>query len=276
MSRTGGFSTGLPPAVRRAFNSLLKRWRGFRTQEDGSNTIDGNLDVDGAVTLSGDLDVDGAITVADSGGQSNIFIDAIGANDARMVYRDDGVVRWDFRYDESADVFKIRRHNTSGVFQDTPLEVDGSTGDVTVQQAYTSFTPTLTAVTTDPTLGTGPTQTGGYVQFGTLVTGQAQIRFGSSGAAAGSGAYRVNLPVSADTTLQRTASVGGRASVVGEVMVRDESGGTVRLGYLQLVSATTALIMCDAGTSVGAVTDSSPWTWTNNDWLFYKFSYISV
>lgn len=53
MSRTGGFSTALPASTRRAFNSLLKRWRGFRTLEDGSNTITGDLAVSGDAAVAG-------------------------------------------------------------------------------------------------------------------------------------------------------------------------------------------------------------------------------
>lgn len=56
------------------------------------------------------------------------------------------------------------------------------------------YVPTLTSNGTNPTLGTGSVQLGWYARAGRLVTFGAVIRFGTSGVAAGSGAYLVDLP----------------------------------------------------------------------------------
>lgn len=63
--------------------------------------------------------------------------------------------------------------------------------------AWTPYTPTLTAVTTNPTLGTGSVVEGSYQQVGKKVVARANIKWGSTGLAVGSGRYRVSLPVTA-------------------------------------------------------------------------------
>lgn len=62
---------------------------------------------------------------------------------------------------------------------------------------WLTYTPALTAVTTNPSLGTGSTASGIYTILGNLVVGSATIIWGTSGTA-GSGNYRVTIPI--DTT----------------------------------------------------------------------------
>lgn len=62
---------------------------------------------------------------------------------------------------------------------------------------WTSYTPVLTASTTNPTLGTGSTVIGSYVQIKNVVIYRFYIGFGTSGVNAGSGFYYVSLPVTA-------------------------------------------------------------------------------
>lgn len=63
--------------------------------------------------------------------------------------------------------------------------------------AWTTYTPALTADTTNPTLGSGSIAYGRYKQNGKEVKCQFVIRFGSSGRNKGSGQYSVSLPVTA-------------------------------------------------------------------------------
>jgi hypothetical protein len=65
---------------------------------------------------------------------------------------------------------------------------------------WTSYTPVLTAATTNPTLGTGSSSTGSYARIQDLIIYRFAITFGTSGVAAGSGVYRVSLPVTASAT----------------------------------------------------------------------------
>ena len=68
--------------------------------------------------------------------------------------------------------------------------------------AYDSYTPTLTATTTSPTLGSGSSATGYYKRLGRWVRGKAVITFGSSGTNAGSGYYGLLLPVQPANKIQ--------------------------------------------------------------------------
>ena len=61
--------------------------------------------------------------------------------------------------------------------------------------AYTTYTPTLTGSTTDPTLGSGSSVSGFYKRLGRWVRGKAVITWGTSGTAVGSGWYGLLLPV---------------------------------------------------------------------------------
>lgn len=63
--------------------------------------------------------------------------------------------------------------------------------------AWTSYTPTLTASTTNPT---NWTQTGYYMRAGKLVICRFVLTAGAS-VTAGSGTYRIALPVNANTTV---------------------------------------------------------------------------
>lgn len=64
---------------------------------------------------------------------------------------------------------------------------------------YTSYTPTMTASSVSPTLGTGSTRTGFYFRAGRFINFYLKIAWGSSGTTAGSGTYRMSLPVNGDS-----------------------------------------------------------------------------
>ena len=62
--------------------------------------------------------------------------------------------------------------------------------------SWTAYTPTLTAVTTNPTLGsTGKIEDGYWTQVGKTVFFNLRLQFGTSGVSTGSGSYTVTLPV---------------------------------------------------------------------------------
>lgn len=125
---------------------------------------------------------------------------------------------------------------------------------------YSAYTPTLTATTTNPTLGSGATQTGRYFQSGDWVHVEGLIRFGSSGTNAGSGVYLVSLPVAADTSIT--------VKLVGHGTIRDDSSAAHHTVAYQLSTSTSALIRYTA-----TVNNSSPWGWAANDWIWFTFDY---
>lgn len=60
---------------------------------------------------------------------------------------------------------------------------------------WTSYTPVLTATVTNPTLGTGSVVSAAYARVKNLIIYRYFIQFGTSGVNAGSGEYKVSLPV---------------------------------------------------------------------------------
>lgn len=78
-----------------------------------------------------------------------------------------------------------------------------------VPVAWTDYTPELTAVTTDPTLGSGSAAQGRWCYIGKLAIVHIRIVFGTSGVVAGSGVFRVSLPFTLDANIVRQGSGSG-------------------------------------------------------------------
>ena len=129
--------------------------------------------------------------------------------------------------------------------------------------AWTAYTPTLTASTTNPT---GWTQTGYYMQAGKLVHVKGTLTAGGA-MTAGSGTYRIALPVNAQTAL-------GSAVLEGSTYLYDNSTGNAysiavpyaaNAAYIQLVYGTGG-----TGAFVG---HNAPWVWAASDTIQFAFSY---
>jgi hypothetical protein len=140
-----------------------------------------------------------------------------------------------------------------------------------VASTNTAFTPALTATTTDPTLGSGSTAEGFYTKSGRWVAGQGRILFGTSGVNAGSGTYRVSLPVFAGGL--SGSGTAGNGPTIGVFTIKDDGSTITRFGVLQLVSASTALML--TGSDATGVSNSNPWTWAASDRIHYSFGYYS-
>ena len=133
--------------------------------------------------------------------------------------------------------------------------------------AFVSYTPTLTASTTNPT---GWTQTGYYTQVGKLVLVKFKLTAGAS-MTAGTGAYRMALPVAANVTIG-TSTVGGVVEAwdnslsswgTPKPLIRDSASSVVAFMY-------PATWPTGTQTEVGA---AAPWTWAANDFLRGAFWY---
>jgi hypothetical protein len=101
---------------------------------------------------------------------------------------------------------------------------------------FTNYTPVLTATTTNPTLGTGSSQNGSYARIQNLIIARFFIRFGTAGVNAGSGNYKVSLPVTAaetnsffENTVGQTAFYDNSAfaSFYANVWINDTSNITL-------------------------------------------------
>lgn len=164
----------------------------------------------------------------------------------------------------STDDLRIRSESTNILFGFSGTErmritsAGLITGTGTSLGAWTSYTPTLTASTTNPTLGTGSTASGSYMQIGKVCIFRVRIVFGTSGVAAGSGTYLISLPV-AGVTLQFPRPLVN-------VLIRDVSTGDMWFG-LGLYNSTTDVSLRVQTNSSGTawVTDSAPYAWAASD-----------
>ena len=136
-------------------------------------------------------------------------------------------------------------------------------GKYTTGGAWSAYTPTLTASTTNPTLGTGSTTSGFYAQIGKIVIGYFIVQFGTSGVNAGSGTYYVSLPVTAASS---------SSPVVGSVDLADASTGARATGVATQVTASTIQFEYDGGTYQGAM-HNAPWAWAASDSIRVQFTY---
>jgi hypothetical protein len=126
--------------------------------------------------------------------------------------------------------------------------------------AWTSYTPTLTASTTNPT---NWTQTGYYCQVGKLVHVKVRLVAGAS-MTVGSGTYRFALPTTAALTLG--------TEIAGAFWLYDSSSGNAWLASGNLFG-TYANLICAAGGTGTTVTNALPWVWAASDTITGSFTY---
>ena len=142
--------------------------------------------------------------------------------------------------------------------------------------AYDAYTPTLTASTTNPTLGSGSSATGYYKRLGHRVEGYATIQFGSAGVAAGSGYYGLLLPVE---PVNRTQAIGIGYVIDNSDNVRFLVASAAVSTPLWAANTSKAIIVVSNAAGAGFFTGANPvgaaapWTWAENDQLLVTFSY---
>ena len=122
---------------------------------------------------------------------------------------------------------------------------------------WASYTPALTAATSDPTLGSGSSVAGRWTRIGNMAIVQATITFGTSGAAAGSGVYRVSLPF----TVGASATLGGGSGFCYDANLFD----TYSVMPEPIAGQAYATMFLTASLTAGAVAHNVPFGWTNND-----------
>ena len=129
--------------------------------------------------------------------------------------------------------------------------------------AWRSWTPSLTASTTNPTLGTASRAEGIYVKLGRLVVANFVIQFGTSGTNAGSGFYRINLPVAA---AQQLTNVGDY--VLGDVRLFNFGPNEEARVQASMNSIGFLTMSYPDAWPVGTFTsvgDAAPWAWSTSD-----------
>lgn len=134
---------------------------------------------------------------------------------------------------------------------------------------WTSWTPTLGADTTPPTLGASPTQLGRYTRVGRTVIGDFIIYFGGAGLAAGTGSYRFNLP------FLPVWNVDHRA--IGNGYLFDASANDLKTFQLVVSGgATYAYGIVHSGGGLVAFVGAATYPWAVGDRLLGNFTYEAV
>lgn len=127
---------------------------------------------------------------------------------------------------------------------------------------WETYTPALTASTTNPTLGTGSTASGRYGRINKTVFGQLTIQFGTAGTNAGSGFYFVSLPIAAQS---------GNV-VIGQGYAFDNSASLVRHLTVLTDNTTRVGMWIDNATNF-ALSSGNPWAWAASDVIRFSFEY---
>lgn len=123
-----------------------------------------------------------------------------------------------------------------------------------------TYTPVLTAVTVNPTLGTGSTQEGFFYRLGKIILVWWHIKFGSAGAAAGTGSYRISVPVTGETMFDY--------ALIGPAQIYDNSADDNRVCFAEWAGTSRANIELIYGGISSVVDNDEPWIWSNNDELY--------
>lgn len=156
-----------------------------------------------------------------------------------------------------------------------PIFTDGEALTAEKLQALGSepvvYTPTLTAPTTPPTLGTGATREGIWVQAGPMVHLWFSFQFGSAGAAAGSGQYRMSLPVPVDPGALIGVSLGAGRAV--DASVATDTGSSLVVVEMLSTDPSVAVFAVEEGVTVTATV---PWMWAAGDRLFGHAAYLGA
>lgn len=144
-----------------------------------------------------------------------------------------------------------------------------------------TYTPELTATTTNPTLGTGGVQLGWWTQANRIVAFWGRIRFGTSGTNPGSGFYRVSLPTAAGTPGVASATLAA-GMVLGRGAIRDNNNVVLnsRHATMQLITktggtgsvGTAAWVLFDG--AVSQANDSTPFVFSDEDALIFQGIYL--
>lgn len=151
----------------------------------------------------------------------------------------------------------------------TYLRGDGTWSPSGVPEgAWTAYTPTWTAVTTNPAIGDG-TITGAYQQIGKTVHFRVNLSLGST-STVGSGNWHFGLPVAAAAGLV----VNHGINVAG--YAEDAAVQGYMIGAARMQSASAIELIFAGGTPAGAaaiVGSGSPFAWASGDFLRFSGSY---
>jgi hypothetical protein len=132
-----------------------------------------------------------------------------------------------------------------------------------------TWQPELTAITINPTLGTGGIRTSHIWLSGNKVDIWFLIQFGTAGANAGTGTYYVPLPAAYPLMAGIPAN-----TPAGRVHQHRASPDTTWVADM-IIGSTTLAYMVDQAPGGGYTNHAYPWAWTINDKLLGHISYLT-
>jgi hypothetical protein len=128
---------------------------------------------------------------------------------------------------------------------------------------WETYTPTLTASTTNPNIGTTGIASGRYARVNKIVVGQASFTFNGAGIAAGLGFYFCSLPI--------TAQAAGVAAGVANAI--DVSTFASIQNSLSTDTTTRLIGIGTGGASLAGSIQSTTFVWAAGDFIRFTFCY---
>lgn len=164
-----------------------------------------------------------------------------------------------------------------GAYKDELAAIDSAAEIAALlHPAFTAYTPTLTASSADPTLGSGSSATGYYIQSGKRVFGYASFIFGSSGVAAGTGSYGLLLPVEPINRVQPIGT-GYMVDFSDNIRIVVAAVGTEPNTF---ATSTRKVVLWQSNVATDGIGSGDnpcgaavPWTWAANDQIHFSFDY---
>lgn len=133
----------------------------------------------------------------------------------------------------------------------------------TIGAVWETYTPALTASTTNPNLGTTGSAVGRYARINKIVIGQATFTFNGTGIAAGSGFYFCSVPITAQNS----------GAAVGVSNAIDVSTFASIQNSLVLDTTTRVLGIGTGGASLAGSIQNSTYVWAAGDLIRFTFCY---
>jgi hypothetical protein len=149
--------------------------------------------------------------------------------------------------------------------------IDDWAGPSSVQ----SYTPELTASVTNPTLGTGGSISGRYIEIFDFIFTWGEFRFGTSGHNQGSGTFEITLPFPA-ASVASPSQASGAGPQLGTSRLWDNSSGSTRTSHsVQLRSSTKIMfsVKYDSGAGGRALGSGIPFAWDVSDGMNWCAKY---
>jgi hypothetical protein len=138
----------------------------------------------------------------------------------------------------------------------------------TIEAAWTTYAPVFSTPGGSPSIGSGggAALTGRYKKIGRLCTVSGYLKFGTSGASAGTGEFRISLPFDAATVTDQ--------AWVGAIYVNDTSAGASGHfhGATVVLSAGTYAVFY-AGNAGAQVSGAAALSWAGGDSFRWEITY---